>query len=109
MYGVAAGVALVNVLVLAVFVCVAVSHADIHRETPMFSADPTVLLKAFPFAMWPYIGIEITPMLSEEIAYAPTNVPRGMLISFGVLFVSTLPLIVLLPMLPSFDGLNGVQ
>lgn len=127
MYYTSAYIAVFNILVLAFYVFGSIKWADLNYYGPLpvfdttFAANTTTTdwtstvsdmsawitsdyhtwFAAFPFAMWPYIGVEIAPMVCEEIIEPRKNVPKGIIAAVITLFTCTLPILFMVASLPS--------
>ena len=77
--------------ILLVFFAAAIPRFDLHRwalrEVGWFAKGPSGILRALPFALWVYLGIEQLPLAAEEAHDPARDMPKGMLLGLATLIV----------------------
>ncbi len=77
--------------VLSVFFCGAIPHFDLQKwalgKSGWFPQGWQGILRALPFALWVYLGIEQLPLAAEEAHDPVRDMPKGMLLGLATLVV----------------------
>jgi len=99
-------ICVITMVILVIFFLGTTKWMDISKNgslpgpDPWFTTDASIFFQAFPFAIWMFIGVEVTPMISEEVEEPHKNVPKGIKSAvwilaicsiFSVLNVASLP------------------
>ena len=77
--------------ILIVFFIAAAPHFELHKwalqEGGWLPHGGTGILRALPFALWVYLGIEQLPLAAEEAENPVRDMPKGLLLGLATLIV----------------------
>lgn len=103
---------------LVVFAIAAVGRFDAANLTDIAATDAAGassllpfgylgIWAALPFAIWFFLAVEGVPLAAEEATRPERNVPRGIIAAMGVLLVTCVTVLVLVPGAGGADAMSG--